>query len=359
MQKCIVVLEVSSISISSCAAQVVGSVKKGFDFVFGEMFAVTSNQYGPADTLKIGLHPLFAVQTGYVRVKVHASSVTTGDVKMRGLQNTGLFWLPLRIGFGILRPRHKIPGMDFSGIVQAVGWHDSAFEVGDEVFGTATFGAHAQFVDVKEDGILTMSPYGKTHFEAAATPFGGLAALYFLRDLAKVKVGEHVAIVGACGSVGSFAVQLAKKMGCKVSAICNDRSTELAKSLGADEVLGHQHRDLWAASNQYDVILDTIGTTKARICRRALKPNGRHVFVNFGIEEVLESILTPLLKRPRVLVGFSAGSKQDLETLRDTMEEGGVKPVIDSIFGLDDIVAAHKRVETGHKHGAVILQIAQ
>jgi NADPH:quinone reductase-like Zn-dependent oxidoreductase len=325
--------------------------------VLGEMFAVTSHQYGPAETLKIGLHAIGDVLPGFVRVKILASSVTTGDVKMRGLKNTGVFWLPLRIAFGILRPRRKIPGMDFSGVIAATASTDSEFVVGDQVFGTITFGAHAQYVDVKIDSIMTMSPYGRTHFEAAATPFGGLTALYFLRDLAKVKKGEHIAIVGACGNVGSFSVQLAKQMGCKVTAICSRRSIELARSLGADSVIERLGNDDWASGHQFDVILDTIGKTSAKSCRSALKPGGRHLFVNFGMKEILQSLYTRFSTGPKVLVGFSAGSKRDLEVLRDSLEEGSIKPVIDSIFSFEQIVEAHKRVETGVKQGAVILKI--
>lgn len=323
------------------------------------MKAVTCRQYGLPDVLKIEDVERPVPKDNEVLVDVHSTSVTSGDVRMRAFKGAGIFWLPMRLIFGVFRPRNPITGMEFSGRVAEVGKDVANFRVGDPVFGMKIGGANADYVAVRETAAIALRPAALGIEEAAVTPFGALSALDFLRDFAKLKRGEKILIHGASGAVGVFAVQLAKHMGAIVTGVCSTANVELVKSLGADEVIDYTVTDFTQAQGVYDVILDTVGGTSFSRSKRVLAPNGRHVFVVQDWPQLLQAVWTSMRPGRRVICGFSGGdSTVDLVQIAGLIEQGTIRPAVDRTFQLDAIVEAHRYVETGRKRGGVVVSVA-
>ncbi len=322
------------------------------------MKAVTCRRYGPPEALKIEEVERPTPKADEVLVAVQSSSVTSGDARLRSFKGAGIFWLPMRLVFGVLRPRNPFPGMEFSGRVVEVGKDVTSFRVGDPVFGMKIGGANAEYVAVREAVAIALKPQGLTFAKAAVTPFGALSALAFLRDFAKLKRGERILIHGASGAVGVFAVQIAKHMGATVTGVCSTANVELVKSLGADTVIDYETADFTRGANTYDVILDTVGGTSFVRSKRVLAPNGRHVFVVQDWPQLLQALWTSMRPGKRVICGFSAGvAKADLVEIGRLIEQGTIRPVIDRSFGLDELVEAHRYVETGRKKGGVVVSV--
>lgn len=293
-----------------------------------------------------------------VLVKVHSSSVTSGDVRLRAFSGAGIFWVPIRLIFGILRPRNPVPGMEFAGRIEAVGRHVTRFCVGDAVFGMRIGGANAEYVTVPEAATLVIKPDCMSFEDAAATPFGALSALEFLRDIARIKPGERVMVYGASGAVGVFAVQLAKHFGAEVTGICSTPNVSLVTSLGADAVIDYTTTNFLKHAARYDLILDTVGGTSFSQSRHVLAPDGRYVFLVQHAAELFQAMWTSLRPGKRAITGFSAASsRDDLLFIARLIESGSLKPVIDRRFDLTEIVLAHRHVETCRKRGAVIIAV--
>lgn len=322
------------------------------------MQAVLWRRYGPPQSLALGEAPLPIPGPGEIRIRVHATTVTSGDARLRGCRGAGIFWLPLRLAFGLFRPRHPVPGMEFAGEVEALGRGVTGFAVGERVFGLAPRGAHAEYLTMPEAGCVARQPAGFTHAEAAALPFGALTALIFLRDVAQIRTGEHLLVHGAAGAVGVHAVQLARHFGLKVTAVASAGHAALLRGLGATQVLDRATPDFIRAAPRPDVVLDAVGGTAIRDVRRVLAPRGRHVFVNFGTGELAWMLWTWLRPGPRVLCGHAGGSQADLLVLRDLAEAGALRPVIGQEMPLAEIVAAHALVDSGRKRGALVLRVA-
>lgn len=323
------------------------------------MRAVICRRYGPPEVLKVEEVQRPTPATNEVLVAVHFSSVTSGDVRMRSFKGAGIYWLPMALTFGVLRPRNTFPGMEFSGEVVEIGKDVTRFRIGDVVFGMKIGGANAEYVAVREIGAIAIKPGALNFAAAAVTPFGALSALEFLRDFAKLQRGERILIHGASGAVGVFAVQLAKQMGATVTGVCSTANVDLVKSLGADTVIDYNATDFTEAPGAYDVILDTVGGTSFSRSKRVLSPNGRHVFVVQDWPQLLQALWTSMRPGKRVICGFSGGdSKADLEEISRLIEQGTIRPVIDRNFELDEIVDAHRYVETGRKKGGVVVSVA-
>lgn len=323
------------------------------------MRAVTCRQYGPPDVLKIEDVDRPVPKDNEVLVAVHSTSVTSGDTRMRAFKGAGIFWLPMRLIFGVLRPRNPTTGMEFSGRVADVGKDVTDFRVGDPVFGMKIGGANAEYVAVRETAAIALKPAALGFEEAAVTPFGALSALDFVRDFAKLKRGEKILIHGASGAVGVFAVQLAKHMGAIVTGVCSTTNMEMVKSLGADGVIDYTVTDFTQTQGVYDVILDTVGGTSFSRSKRVLAPNGRHVFVVQDWPQLLQALWTSMRPGKRVICGFSGGdSTADLVQIAGLIEQGIIKPVADRTFQLGAIVDAHRYVETGRKRGGVVVSVA-
>lgn len=322
------------------------------------MLAVTCRRYGPPEVLKIEEVARPTLKANEVLVRVRASSVTSGDVRMRAFTGAGIFWLPMRLLFGVLRPRNPITGMEFAGTVAAVGQGATAFRVGDAVFGMKIGGANAEYLAVREASAIAATPEGLTFEEAAVVPFGALSALEFLRDFAKLKPGQKILIHGASGAVGVFAVQLAKHFGAHVTGVCSTANLELVTSLGADQVIDYSKEDFTQGSIVYDAILDTVGGTSFSRGRRVLAPFGRHVFVVQSLTQLVQAFWTSMRRGKRVIVGFSGGdSKGDLLLIKGLIEASQIRPVIDRTYRLREIEDAHRYVDTGRKRGGVAVSI--
>lgn len=321
------------------------------------MQAVLWRRYGPPQCLTLGEAPMPLPGPGEIRIRIHATSVTSGDARLRGCRGAGLFWLPLRLVFGLFRPRHPIPGMEFAGEVEALGAGVTNFAPGDRVFGLATRGAHAEFLVMPARSCVAAQPRGLSHAEAAALPFGGLTALLFLRDVARVAPGERILVHGAAGAVGVAVVQLARHFGLTVTAVASARHAALLLSLGAQEVLDRATQDFTAAPLPYNLVLDTVGGTRFAQVRRVLTLRGRHVFLNYGAREMAQMLATHLRPGRRVLCGYAGGTQADLHQLRELAEAGALRPVIGHRMPLTDIVTAHTLVDSGRKQGALVLEV--
>lgn len=322
------------------------------------MRTATCRRYGPPEVLKIEEVSRPAPKAGEVLVAVHSTSVTSGDARMRAFKGAGIFWLPMRLIFGLLRPRNPFPGMEFAGKVAEIGKDVTKFSVGDLVFGMKIGGANAEYVAVRENAAIAIKPERLGFNEAAVAPFGALSALAFLRDFARLKSGENILVHGASGAVGVFAVQLAKHMGATVTGVCSTANLELVKSLGADTVIDYTATDFTQAPRVYDVILDTVGGTSFSRSKRVLAPSGRHVFLVQDWLQLLQSLWTSVRPGKRVVCGISGGDSQhDLIEIARLIEDGIIKPVVDRRLQLDAIVDAHRYVETGRKRGGVVVSV--
>ncbi len=327
------------------------------------MKAIRCGAYGPADVLEMVETPRPEPGRGEVLVRVHATSVTTADWRLRASAFPGGFWLAGRLMFGLFRPRRKILGGDFAGVVEAVGAGAARFRPGDRVFGFSMFGAHAQFLAMPEAGAIAPIPEGLSDAEAAAMPFGALAALVFLRDIARLKPGETILILGGTGGVGCYATQLAAHMGARATAVGSAGSAALARELGAEATIDRAAEDFARSGRRYDVILDTVGATDFAACRDSLTDGGRFVPLNFGLRDVARLATDGLTRRRgdrrRMVLGVSGDTREDLARLAGLLDAGRIRPVIDRRLPLSRIVEAHRHVEGRRRRGAVVIDVPQ
>ncbi|MBK1662360.1 NAD(P)-dependent alcohol dehydrogenase [Paracraurococcus ruber] len=321
------------------------------------MKAAVHHRYGPPEVLRIAEVALPRIGRRDIRVRVHASTVTSGDARLRSLRAPAGFRLPIRLAFGLRGPRQPIPGMEFAGEVEAVGAEVTRFRPGQAVFGIVLRGANAEYLTIREDAAVLPIPAGLAFAEAAAVPFGALAALTFLRDVARLAPRERVLVIGAAGGVGVFAVQIAKHLGAEVTGLCNGANADLVRSLGADAVVDRSLGPRGAGARAYDVILDTVGATRFAAWRPCLAPRGRHVFLSFGLWEVVQMATTSLRPGPRVLCGFSGNDPAELARIATLLEAGVLRPVIGRRHRLEDIAAAHREVDGGGKRGSLVIEV--
>jgi NADPH:quinone reductase-like Zn-dependent oxidoreductase len=261
-------------------------------------------------------------------IRIHATTVTSGDVIIRNLP------FPVRIGMRLALGRSRVLGHELAGEVEAVGAEVTQFRNGDAVFASTGLagGAYAEFICLPETGSVALKPANLTYEEAAAVPVGGLTVLHFLR-MAAIQPGQNVLIYGASGSVGSYAVQLGRHFGAQVTAVCSTANLEWVKALGADRVIDYTKEDFSKSGEAYDVVFDAVGKAPASQCQRSLKDKGTYLSVKSPASE-------------------KAG---DLVFLKELIEAGKLKPVIDRRYPLEQVAEAHRYVETGHKKGNVVL----
>ncbi len=323
------------------------------------MQACIYQAYGPADVVRVAQVDKPSIDGDEVLVRVRAASVTTADWRFRASVFEPPFWLPGRLMTGLFRPRNGILGMDFSGIVEAVGSGVTRFRVGDRVFGaTDPFrrGAHAEYVAVRERDPVVHKPPQLTDEGAAAIPFGGNSALAFLRDFGAVEAGQRVLVVGASGGVGVWAVQIARRLGAEVTGVCSAANVELVASLGAHHVVDYAVDGVIPEGRQYDLIFDTVGVTTFAKSKHALSSRGTFLPLNSGPREMLQG-LTTMWSKKRVKVAVSKNTREGLEDILAMIESGAVRPVVDRVFSMDQIADAHRRVESRHKRGSVIVSM--
>ena len=305
-----------------------------------KMRAVICPKYGPPEVLSIQELPKPVPKKNEVLIKIIASTVNTGDARIRGLKVKGFMKFVMRIMLGFTKPRKPVLGVVFSGIVEQVGENASQFKVGDEVYGATRLnqGCHAEFLCISENKVITHKPKNASFEEAAALPFGGQTAIYFLR---KGKIAEinnpQVLIYGATGSVGTAAVQIAKNYGAKVTAVCSSKGEELTQTLGADNIILYDQQAFTKVSDRYDIILDAVGKTSKKECAPLLKPSGKF----FSVEGL----------------DIASESTEYLNFLRQLFENKKYKAIIDKVYPMDEVVEAHRFVDTGRKKGNVVLKI--
>lgn len=326
------------------------------------MKAIVYHAYGPADVLKLAEVAKPTPKDNEVLIKVHASTVTAGDVNARGFTFVPPgFGLISRLMFGYRKPRKTILGVEVAGEIEAIGKDVTLFKKGDQVFGSAgtKLGAYAEYVCLPDDAALVHKPANTTFEEAASVPFGATTALYFLRDIAKLQAGQKILVIGASGGVGVFAVQLAKYYGAEVTGVCSTANLELVKSLGADKVIDYTTEDFTRNGDTYDVILDIVpGRASFSRDKVALKPNGLYLAGAGGLKEFVQMAWTGLTGGKKVVAGMAPDRKEDLVFLTQLLESGKIRAVIDRRYPFEQTAAAHRYVDTGRKKGSVVITIA-
>ena len=322
------------------------------------MKAAITRHYGPADVLETRDVPVPAVGDHEVLVQIHASPVTAGDRRLRAADFPSFSAALGRLFVGLFRPRYPIQGTMFAGRIVEVGRAVTRYAVGDDVFGSAMHGAYAEFLSVREDGSLARLPAGMGYDEAAEVPYGAVTALRFLRDIAAVKPGEKVLVLGASGGVGRYAVQLARHLGAEVTGVCSRRSFELVRDLGAHHVIDYATEDFTGNGQRYDVIFDAADATSFTRCRSSLTPTGRYLTLFLSVGALLQVVLTAIFGGPRVkFAALGLGSRDDLEEVRRLLEQGAIRPVIARRFDLAQIAEAHAEADAGHLLGSVLVTV--
>lgn len=322
------------------------------------MKAVVWTKYGSADGLHLQEVARPVPKDNQVLVRVHATTVTAGDIETRSLRFPLWLALPMRLYMGPIQPRNIILGQELAGQIVAVGKDVSRFAVGDEVFAAAgiSFGGYAEYACLPEDGVIAHKPAAIRYEEAAALPTAGLEALHFLRK-ANIKPGEKVLIVGAGGSIGTFAVQIARNYGAEVTAVDSADKLEMLREIGADHVIDYQRQDFTRNGGTYNVIFDVIGRSDYARSLSSLSAQGRYLLANPGFSQMFRSRWTSRVTDKTVIPGPADQTADDLAFLGELMAAGSLRTIIDRRYALEQMAEAHRYVETGQKQGHVIITV--
>jgi NADPH:quinone reductase-like Zn-dependent oxidoreductase len=317
------------------------------------MKAAVYTHYGSPDVLQLKEVAKPAPKDSEILVRINATAVNSGDVRLRKADP-----LAVRLFFGLLKPKINRLGSVFSGEVESVGRLVKRFKAGDRVFGHSdmSLGTYAEYICVPEDGSLASKPTSITHNDAAAIPFGGVTALHFIRK-AIIKPNQRILVVGASGAVGSAAVQLAKSYGAVVTAVCSTSNIDLVRSIGVDKVIDYTKEDFTENGEIYDVIFDTVNTITVSRSLKSLAENGVMILSAAGISEMLQGLWISMTSKRKVMTGVIGHNAADIILLRELIETGKFKAVIDRTYPLEQIVEAHAYAEKGHKKGNVTINI--
>jgi NADPH:quinone reductase-like Zn-dependent oxidoreductase len=315
------------------------------------MRAVVQRQYGGPDVLQVEQIPKPTPREGEVRIRVRA---TTADCWVR---TGGPAWGKLVLG--LRQPRRPVIGIELAGDIEACGRSVRHFREGDPVYAFTGFalGAYAEYVCLPEGSSVERKPANTSYEEAAALVDGATTALFFLRDRARLQPGQRVMIYGASGSVGTYAVQLAKLLGAHVIGVCSSANAEAVRALGADEVVDYTRQDFAALPEPCDVVFDAIGKSTFSRCRRALTPRGLYLSTTLGATILLQSLWTRLGRGRRAGWGLSIEKREDLRFVRELVERGELSPILDRRYPLEQIAEAHRYVDTGRKRGNVVITV--
>lgn len=322
------------------------------------MKAIIYNNYGAPDVLQIIDVPKPIPKDNEVLIKIHATTVTSADWRVRSLSMPFGFGLMSRLVFGIKKPRQPILGTELAGEVESIGKDVSKFKVGDRVFAFsgAGMGCHAEYKCLPEDGMVVLKPDNLSYEQAAALCFGGTTALDFLRR-GNLQSGEKVLINGASGCVGTALVQLAKHFGADVTGVCSAANIELVKSLGADRTIDYTKEDFTTNGQTYDIIADPVGTAPFSRVKNSLTANGRLLQILGGLPDLLSAPLISMTGSKKVIAGPAAERVEDVQLLAKLAQAGEFKPFIDRSYPFDRIVEAHSYVDTGRKKGNVVVTL--
>lgn len=323
------------------------------------MKAVVCTNYGPPEVLQLKEIDKPSPKADEVLIKVHAATATGGDCEVRKFKIHILFWLPLRIMLGIIKPRkNTILGQELAGEIKAVGKDVTKFRPGDAVFAATDthFGAYAEYKCQSEDSMLAIKPASMSWEEAAAVPMGGYNALHFMRK-ANIQPGQKVLIFGASGSIGTMAVQLAKIFGADVTGVCSTSNLAMVKSLGADNVIDYTQEDFTRNGETYDVIFDVPGKSPFSRSLKSLNKQGIYLLGNTTLRSMLRGVWTSMTGSKKVIFEFASPKAEDLVYLKELIEAGKLKSVIDRSYPLEQTADAHQYVENSHKMGNVAITV--
>jgi len=330
-----------------------------------QMNAIVYTKYGSPDVLHLSEVAKPSPTDNEIIVKVYATTVNYGDLTARNFKNIPLrefnmpafFMLPARFAFGFNTPKNPILGSEFAGVIEGIGKDVTRFKTGDSVFGYLgqTMGAYAEYLCMSEDRLVAIKPTNLSYEEAATIPYGGIMALSLLRK-ADIQPGEKVLINGASGGIGSLAVQLAKfHYGAHVTAVCSTPRLDYVKSLGADSVIDYTQEDFTQNGETYDLIFDVLGRSSFSRCKDSLTENGRYLLASFKTKQLLQMVSTSISGSKKVICALASENREDLIAVKELIEAGKIKSIIDKCFPLAQAAEAHRYVEEGHKQGNVII----
>jgi NADPH:quinone reductase-like Zn-dependent oxidoreductase len=328
------------------------------------MKAVVWTKYGPPDVLELRDVEKPAPKDNEVLIRIHATTVTAGDCEMRRLDFPFYLSLPMRLWRGIFKPKeNSIMGTELAGEIEAVGKDVKQLKVGDQVFGSSgmDFGTNTEYICLPEEpgemeGGVAIMPTNMTFEEAATVPFGGRDALHFLR-LGNLQPGQKILINGAGGSIGTFGIQLAKYYGAEVTAIDSTAKLDMLRSIGADHVVDYTQEDFTKSGESYDVIFDVVGTIRFSQSKRSITENGTYLLANPIRGQMIRGPIARMTSSNKVIMQTASPTIPDLAFLRELIEAGKIKTVIDRTYPLEEIVEAHRYVEKGGKLGNVVITV--
>ena len=316
------------------------------------MKAIVYEKYGPPDVLELKVVEKPLPKDNEVLIKIHATTVTTAEIAFL----TGDPFIS-RFFTGLTKPKNPIAGVELAGEIETAGLDVKRFKEGDQVYALTEYGTHAEYLCLPEDGAVAIKPVNMTYEEAAAAVDGTLTALHFLRDRGNIQSGQKVLINGASGSIGTFAVQLARYYGAEVTGVCSTTNLELVKSLGADKVIDYTKEDFTKSGQTYDIIFDTVGKSSVSGCKRSLKKKGFYLLTTFGLPKLVQVLWLSMTSSKKVIIGMVKGRAEDLIFLKELIEAGKIKSAIDKRYPLEQTAEAHRYVETGHKKGNVVITV--
>jgi NADPH:quinone reductase-like Zn-dependent oxidoreductase len=317
------------------------------------MKAIVYTQYGPPEVLKLKEVEKPIPKSNEILIKVMATAVNSGDWRLRKADP-----FAVRLFFGLFKPKLNVLGSVFSGDVEAIGTHVKNFKIGDSVFGMTDmkFGAYAEFLCASENGAFTIKPDNITHAQAAAIPFGATAALHFIKN-ANITPGQKVLIIGASGAVGTAAIQLARFFEAQVTGVSSTANIDLVKSLGADSVIDYTKEDFSRDKEKYDVVFETVNKNAFSNIVEVLKKDGILILSAAGMKDMIKGSWTSLTSKRKVLTGIISKNAGDMAFLKQLIETGKLRPVIDRVYPLEQMAIAHTYVEEGHKKWNVAITV--
>jgi NADPH:quinone reductase-like Zn-dependent oxidoreductase len=319
------------------------------------MKAIVCTEYGSPEVMQLKEVEKPTPKDNEILIKIDATTVTSGDVRIRKADP-----FPIQFFYGFRRPKNNtILGSELAGEIEAVGKNVKQFKVGDPVFASTgtSLGTNAEYICLSEEGAVAIKPLNMTYEEAAAVPFG-TTSLIFLKDKGSIQPGQSVLIYGASGALGTAAVQLAKSFGTEVTGVCSTVNVDLVKSLGADKVIDYTKEDFTRNGKTYDIVFDTVGKSPFSGCLESLKPNGIYLrAVHMDLSSILQGLWASMTSSKKVMGGVAVGSKKDLIFLKELIEAGKIKSVIDRRYRLEQVAEAHRYVEQGHKKGSVVITV--
>jgi NADPH:quinone reductase-like Zn-dependent oxidoreductase len=344
------------------------SKKKDFEVNYmenkGNIKAIIYTKYGPPEVLQLKEVEKPIPKANEVLIRIYATTATLYDCWARSCTAPTGFGIMTRISSGIRKPKQPILGTEIAGEIESVGKDVKRFRKGDQIFACTVWsdmGAYVEYKCMAENGVLALKPTNMTHEEAAAVPYGALTALYFLRK-GNIQKGQKILIFGASGGVGTFAVQIAKNIyECEVTGVCSTSKMDLVKSLGADKVIDYTKKDFTKNFTKngeiYDIILDTMGKSPVRRSSRALKKEGVYLFTTFGLPKLFSMLWLKIRNRKEALIGLIEERPEDLVFLKEQIEAGKLKSVIDRRYPMEQAAEAHAYVESGQKKGQVVINM--